>query len=214
MAELALASAILEPVIANLGSELWKNLGLFWGFDEDLLKLKKTLEKINTVLVAANHKSITDPGIRDWLRELKAAAYDVDDLLDDFQVEALRRGSHRFVTGKVKDFFSANNQVAFRYVMAKRVKKINERLNEIEVEKNRFQFPVVEISANTTTVSCLERETFSIVDENNDCNKLYGRDDDKEKILKFLLEMDNDKQLYSWFGRNRKNYSSSCGFIK
>ncbi|XP_072971176.1 putative disease resistance protein RGA3 [Typha angustifolia] len=195
MAELALASAILKPVIEKLSSEIWKQLELLWGLDGDLNKLKGTLENINNVLHVAEKKSITDPSVGKWLQELKNLAYDADDALDDFQVESLRRsGHHHPIAGKVRDFFSADNQLAFRYKVGKQIKKINERIKEIDENKNRFQFPVIsEVSVNTGSLSYSGRETFLAND--NQVDELYGRGEDKEKIISFLVETDNDKML-------------------
>ncbi|XP_072973443.1 disease resistance protein RGA2-like [Typha angustifolia] len=195
MAEVALASAILKPVIEKLSSEIWKQLGLLWGLDGDLNKLRGILENINNVLHAAEKKSVTDASVRKWLQELKDLAYDADDVLDDFQVESLRRSGHDHpIAGKVRDFFSADNQLAFRYKMGKQIKKINERMKEIDENKNRFQFPLInEVSVNTGILSYSERETFLAND--NEVDELYGRDEDKEKIINFLLETGNDRRL-------------------
>ncbi|KAF7139554.1 hypothetical protein RHSIM_Rhsim07G0070800 [Rhododendron simsii] len=50
------------------------------------------LEQIGSVLADAEEKQMTDqPGIKPWLEELEDLAYDLDDVLDEFATEALRR---------------------------------------------------------------------------------------------------------------------------
>ncbi|XP_072957997.1 putative disease resistance protein RGA3 [Typha angustifolia] len=192
MAELALASAILRPVIDKLASETWKQLELFCGLDGDLNNLHSTLKNINGILHAAERRSQTDENVQIWLQELKDLAYDADDVLDSFQVESVRRSSDHYITRKVRDFFTADNQIAFRYEMAKQINRINERLKIIDEDKNRFQFPVIEVSVNTG-VSYSESESSSATV--TEANELYGRDEDKEKIISFLLETESDKRL-------------------
>ncbi|KAG5539281.1 hypothetical protein RHGRI_019743 [Rhododendron griersonianum] len=57
-----------------------------------LTKWKKMLEQIEAVLADAEHKQMTNQeGIRLWLEDLEDLAYDLDDVLDEFATEALRR---------------------------------------------------------------------------------------------------------------------------
>ncbi|XP_072976844.1 putative disease resistance protein RGA1 [Typha angustifolia] len=196
MADLALT--ILQPLIERLSSKIWRQLGLLCGLKGDLDNLKRTLEDINVVLYSAEQRAKTADRVRRWLWELKDVAYDVDDVLDDVQVEVLRRSSsssNRPITAEVHDFFSSKNQIGFRFKIAKKIKEINARLNDIEEKKNRFNFPVSsysEVSVTMEVTSSRERETFSHISEKEE---FYGRDDDKKEVMTFLLEKDNDKQL-------------------
>lgn len=50
------------------------------------------LEQIGAVLADAEEKQMTDQlGIKSWLEDLEDLAYDLDDVLDEFATEALRR---------------------------------------------------------------------------------------------------------------------------
>nr|XP_019704633.1 putative disease resistance protein RGA3 [Elaeis guineensis]XP_029119554.1 putative disease resistance protein RGA3 [Elaeis guineensis] len=186
-AAVAIVSPILKLVIGKLGSGFWEELGLVWGVNSDIRRLQSVLSTINDVVDDAERKSIRDKDLTGWLRKLKDAAFDADDVVDEFQYEALRRIQRRNqLIGKVGDFFSPNNQIAFRLEMAHKIKTINERLDEIAEEKSKFH-----LERGSTPGRTIDRETFSDVIE----SEVYGRDEDKETIIDFLVRADDSSDV-------------------
>jgi hypothetical protein len=59
--------------------------------DADFQKWKRMLLKIYAVLDDAEEKQVTSRLVKIWLDELEDLAYDVEDILDEFATEALRR---------------------------------------------------------------------------------------------------------------------------
>ncbi|XP_010918023.2 disease resistance protein RGA2 [Elaeis guineensis] len=190
MAELALSTTmpIVEMVVKKLASGFWKELGLVGSVYTDLEELQSELSTIKNVLDDAEKKSVTNKTLQGWLKKLRDAAFDADDVVDELQTEALQRKivRHDPMTEKVRDFFSSNNTIAFRYKMARKIKGIRERLDKIAQERLRYHLAEGSISENT-----LDRETFSSVIE----SEIYGRDDDKKDVIKFLVDKDNDKNI-------------------
>ena len=58
--------------------------------NEPLRKLKTTLLLINAVLNDAEEKQITSPAVKEWVNELKDAAYHAQDLVDEVVTDASR----------------------------------------------------------------------------------------------------------------------------
>jgi hypothetical protein len=85
-----LASAALRVATQKLASAMGDRAMLQWSFDRDLEGMKTTLESVAAVLEDAERRSIRDAAARLWLKRLKAAAYDVSDLLDEFHARAER----------------------------------------------------------------------------------------------------------------------------
>ncbi|KAI8546018.1 hypothetical protein RHMOL_Rhmol07G0083000 [Rhododendron molle] len=85
-------SAFLQVLFEKLASrDLW-NLARRERIDTLLTKWRSMLEQIGSVLADAEQKQMTDqPGIKPWLEDLEDLAYDLDDVLDEFATEALRR---------------------------------------------------------------------------------------------------------------------------
>ncbi|KAK2428349.1 putative disease resistance protein RGA3 [Trifolium repens] len=152
-----LSEPVLEIVLDNLTSIIRKELGLFLGFDQDLKRLASLLTTIKATLEDAEEKQFTNRAIEDWLLKLKDAAHVLDDILDECATEAMEMEYKGFKCGlshKVQSFvlsFFLPKHVVFRYKLAKKMKMIRERLDEIAAER------------------------------------IYGRDEDKDKIIDFLV---------------------------
>ncbi|KAF7143536.1 hypothetical protein RHSIM_Rhsim05G0073000 [Rhododendron simsii] len=65
-------------------------------------KLSSTLSTIEAVLEDAERNHLEDSVVQDWLRKLKDAAYEVDDILDECSTEILRWESKGQSSGSLK----------------------------------------------------------------------------------------------------------------
>ncbi|WCJ19472.1 NB-ARC domain-containing disease resistance protein [Euphorbia peplus] len=145
-------------------------------------KLKARMLSVNEVLDDAEDKHITYIGVRKWLDELKDALYDADDFVDEVAYEVLRSkiraGSQRY-GDQMRNFFSSRNP--FRKGMDDRLSEILDSLESLVRQKDdlsltkgsgeKFKPP----SHMTATTSLVE------------ASGVYGRDDDREAIVKLLL---------------------------
>ncbi|XP_073109666.1 putative disease resistance protein RGA1 [Elaeis guineensis] len=200
MAELAVtaASPVVKMVVEKLASGIWKELGLERSVYTDMEKLQSKLSTIQNVLDDAEKKSITNKALQGWLKKLKDAALDADDVVDEFQTEALRRRMERYdrMTGKVRDFFSSNNPIAFRYKIGGKIREIRERFDEIAKENKDFDLMVIKFDSDSINNKSdsdrpVDRETTSLVIE----PKIYGRDEDEKQVMEFLVDRDDDKNI-------------------
>ncbi|KAK1280077.1 putative disease resistance protein RGA4 [Acorus gramineus] len=91
MAEGAIVSAVLRVLHETIGSPLINDFGLIWGVNGELLKLQSTLTTIEAVLADAEERRVKDRALDNWLKKLRDVAYQADNVLDDFRIEALRR---------------------------------------------------------------------------------------------------------------------------
>jgi len=89
-----MAESLLLPmvrgVVGKATDTLVQSVTRMWGVDEDRHRLERHLEYVQSMLVDAEAKSETNHAVWTWMKELKAAAYQADDVLDNFQYEALR----------------------------------------------------------------------------------------------------------------------------
>ncbi|XP_022743838.1 putative disease resistance protein RGA3 [Durio zibethinus] len=157
-------------------------------FRSDLRELETTLTTIKAVLLDAEEKQAHDNQLRVWLQELKNACYDAEDVLDEFEIEALRKQvlKQRGIGKKVSNFFSSSNPIAFRFRMAHKIKKVTERFAKIAALKNNFH--LTERHDATSHVVRLDRETHSFVQ----LADIIGRDGDKQKIITTLMRDPTD----------------------
>ncbi|XP_065050201.1 disease resistance protein RGA2-like [Musa acuminata AAA Group] len=192
VAGIAVASLVASPfigvVVNKLGGELFEEWGLCRSVQADARRLQSVLETILNVLDDAEQQPITNKALRGWLTKLKDAALDADDVVDDLLTEALRRRAQdrSRICRTVRDFLSSKNPMLLRHKMVHRRKDARARLDEIADERNRFN-----LNEGSVSHGANERETCSAVVE----SEVYGRDNDKEKVINFLLEVDNEKDL-------------------
>ncbi|XP_061947593.1 putative disease resistance protein RGA4 isoform X2 [Populus nigra] len=178
----AIVSALASTIMGNLNSSILQELGLAGSLETDLEHLERTFITTQAVLQDAEVKQWKDQAIKVWLRHLKDAAYDVDDLLDEFAIEAQWHQQRRDLKNRLRSFFSINhNPLVFRQRMAHKLKTVREKLDAIANEKNKFNLTprVGDIAADTYD----GRLTSSLVNESEIC----GRGKEKEELVNILL---------------------------
>nr|XP_023876824.1 putative disease resistance protein RGA3 [Quercus suber] len=185
MAERVL-SVVVDGVIANAMSLASEHISSVWGFKEEIEKLQVSLTKIQALLHDAEKKQLHDESVKIWLRQLKDVAYVADDVLDEYGYEILRQKVE--TQNQVRSFFSSSNPVVFRVKMAKRIKTINESLDEIKKD-----IPVLGLIASLNPIpqTGLDRETDSFIDG----SEVVGRGDDVLKIVKLMIGANNQQVI-------------------
>ncbi|XP_037425068.1 disease resistance protein RGA2-like [Triticum dicoccoides] len=172
----SLLMPLLGSVAAKAGDALVAELLRAWGLDKSRRKLERHLATVQCILLDAEVKGRTNPAVSLWMKDLKTAAYQADDVLDDFRYEVLRRPSK---TSKVLRYFTANSPVVFRLHMSWKLKDALETIDELIVEMNNFHF-----LQHTEAPSIVHPHTHSRVDE----SEIVGRQDEKEQVVNILLD--------------------------
>ncbi|XP_050231922.1 putative disease resistance RPP13-like protein 1 [Mercurialis annua] len=172
-------SAFLQVLFDRLASP--EVVDFFKGrkLDDQLLKkLKIILNSVDGVLDDAEEKQINKPAVKNWLNNLKDAAYEADDLLDEIAYGVLQS---KLEAGQLKkkvwNFFSSRNP--FRKTLATELEQTLASLEYLVNQKDALGLRE-SIGQNPSSSRV---PTTSLVDEFG----VYGRDDDKEAIMKFLL---------------------------
>ena len=182
MAE-AIVADVAKGILGNLISLVTDQIGLAWGFKDELTRLRDSAEMIQAVLADAERRQVGEERVKLWLQRLKDVAYDADDVLDELAYELLRRKVEiqNQTKRKVCFFFSFSNPIAFRIKMANKVKTIHESLKRINDEANGFGLTRAgSINGNPETI--LNRETDSFLDH----SEVVGRKDSVSEIVKLV----------------------------
>ncbi|KAJ4723704.1 NB-ARC domain-containing disease resistance protein [Melia azedarach] len=137
----------------------------------DLKKWRKLLVKIKAVLNDAEEKQATDRAVRIWLGDLQELAYDAEDMLEEFEYEALRRkllveaaepSSSMFLKLVPTCANFSLRAIKFDSMMRSKIKDITARFQEIVRQKDQLG-----------------------LDKNSG-----GREKEKEEIVELLLRDD------------------------
>ncbi|XP_057441522.1 putative disease resistance protein RGA1 [Lotus japonicus] len=177
-----MAEALLGAVFEKLLSLAQNEFATMSGIQGKAKKLSNTLELIKAVVEDAEEKQITNKPIKVWLQQLKDAVYILDDILDECSIESLRLKGLSSLKPK---------SIKFRYEIGNKLKEISRRFDEIADQKNKYVLQEVVRERSTDVAEW--RQTSSIIPQ----AKLYGREDDKEKIVKFLLSQARESDFLS-----------------
>jgi len=171
----ALFGAVLQVLFDKLDSH--QLLDYFGGRKLDvrmLKKLKRKLMDINAVIDDAEQKQFTNSLVKEWLHEVRDALYDAEDLLEQIDYE--------FFKSELKAEFhsSASKVSSFESNMIELLEDLESLLDQKIVQDFKISSGVGSGSGNN--VSGKRNESSSLVAE----EVIYGRDEDKEKILNWL----------------------------
>ncbi|XP_065627145.1 putative disease resistance protein RGA3 isoform X2 [Quercus suber] len=116
------------------------------------------------------------------------AVYDADDLLSEFTTHVLQQKvmDGDKIVKKVRTFFSSSNPLVFGLEMARKLKAMRERLNDISNDRHQFQLKLVDCPLETRVVTRGRDQTHSFVPDED----VIGREKDKQAIIDLLLDFD------------------------
>ena len=152
---------------------------------DDLVKeLHIALNSINLVLDEAEIKQYQNKYVKNWLDDLKHVVYEADQLLDEISTDAIlnkMKAEFESLTTNLLGLVSALTTNPFE-------SRLNEQLDKLELlakQKKKLGLGEGPCASNEGLVSWKPSKRLSssaLVDESS----IYGRDVDKEKLIKFL----------------------------
>ncbi|PRQ20540.1 putative P-loop containing nucleoside triphosphate hydrolase, leucine-rich repeat domain, L [Rosa chinensis] len=193
MAE-ALISVLLEQLASVVYQHTNEVVKLVLKADKDVKSFSSKLKAIHGVLEDAEKKQVTEARVRDWLQKLKDVSYEMDDVLDEWNTEILKQ---QVEEGKKKVCFPtpANcccfgqvNKAIHHHNIARRIKKLNEKLTVIAAEREMYGFHQSTIGGHDDQQLIHRRKTSSLVD----ISMIFGREEEKEMLLSKLLRGSNE----------------------
>jgi len=174
MVKVVVGQAFLSPIIQLIYKRLASTDFRDYFREELVKKLEITLKSINKVLDDAETKQYEDLDVKNWLDDLSHVVYEVEQLLDVIATDAQRKGKvRRFLAASINRFES-------------RIKVLHRRLEFLAKEKSRLK--LVELTSYFEN-GASDFATSSFMDE----SIIYGREREKEEIIKFLLSDSHDE---------------------
>ncbi|XP_074285723.1 putative disease resistance protein RGA1 isoform X2 [Silene latifolia] len=146
----------------------------------ELDDLQNTVEYVRAVLMDADAKQDSlNFQEQNYIKELKDAVYEADDVLDEFLTLAKQ---NQLKSNKVKPFFSRFKLLTHK--LSSKVKMVNDKLNKIATKSNKFSFKV-----DYKPIKFTKEESSSFL-----YDKIIGREEDVEKIVGMMLGSDSVNQ--------------------
>ncbi|GMI84603.1 hypothetical protein like AT3G14470 [Hibiscus trionum] len=178
---------IAERVLEKIAYLSVEEARLAFNVESDLNELKETVTAIKSVLLDAEQKQHRNEKLRLCMWKLRDIFYDAEDVIDDFNCEALRKQDDNHPGNeKVRFLASCCLPLPFSLKMGHKIKEINQRLNKLATEWNRF-----DLGQGYEVRRVFHRETHSYVHSSD----VIGRDDDKENIVDLLMKPSDDRNI-------------------
>ncbi|KAL6623608.1 hypothetical protein ACP70R_033487 [Stipagrostis hirtigluma subsp. patula] len=173
-----MAEAIVKMVSNRLSSTLVEQANMLWNFSGDLSEMKDTLEAIGATLDDAEKQSIKNKMVQLWLKRLQNAAYDISDMLDEFETDVQQATEMLWI-------FSFPVIILKKIVLANKIKTIRGKLRTIKEQHDDFSFTSGTSTKNENHLSD-PRETSSKVIK----DLIFGRAEEKKDIIVLLSACD------------------------
>ncbi|KAJ9692898.1 hypothetical protein PVL29_011820 [Vitis rotundifolia] len=190
-----MADALLSIVLDRLASLFQQEVSLVVGVETEIQSLTDTLQVVRAVVADAEKRQVKEERVKVWLQRLKAIAYQMDDVLDEWSTSLLKSQieraespsmSKKRVSSSILSTFIPLKRVAGRRDIARRIEDIKQEVDDIAKHSNGFNF--------TSRLSNEEPQrliTISAVDISEVC----GRDKDRDTILRQLLGKSCEQNL-------------------
>ncbi|CAL5381683.1 unnamed protein product [Camellia sinensis] len=189
--------AFLTLLLDKMASGEWLEFLRHEGIHTQLSNWANTLSPIQALLTDAEDKQLTNRAVNLWLDDLQDLAYDLDDLVDDFFTEALRRKlmseQPQASSSKEWNFIPTccsnlrPSSVMFNFEMRSKNEEINTRLrNSFEQGSKLYLVKIIGTTPTPTTKTWQRPESTSLIDEPH----IYGREHDQSKIIELLVRGD------------------------
>uniref|UniRef100_K3Y1D8 Rx N-terminal domain-containing protein n=1 Tax=Setaria italica TaxID=4555 RepID=K3Y1D8_SETIT len=169
-----LASAALKQVGGMLGSAIWEAIASQLKLGDELKGLKDTVDAIQNSMVRVEKRLMKDGDVCVWMRELKAAAYDMEDIIMEFEGAIL---SNKDDSQNNKSTTEISIPLKLRLSMPSKLKAMKQRLDNIE-KLRRFDLMVDTSSDDQDVIQT--RATGPCLVEG-----ILGRDKDKLGALPY-----------------------------
>ncbi|CDP19403.1 unnamed protein product [Coffea canephora] len=192
-----MALTILSSVLNQLSILLREEGQLLGGLRQEVELIRDELGRMRAFLrVAETKEEDADPGLQEWIKQVREAAYDIEDVLDEFVSRFARHRATGF-HGFVRKIFNSIKTLRARHKVAEQIQSIKARVKFISEGHRRYQ---LEFGVTTQTAESLatvnnttwrySRDDALLVEE----AELIGIDNPRQQLISQLLQGD-DSQL-------------------
>ncbi|XP_024039350.1 putative disease resistance protein RGA3 [Citrus clementina] len=205
----AIVSAVLKQLNSTAVEEAKEQVRLVTGVEKEVKRLQDNLEAIQAVLADAERRQVKEEHVRLWLDKLKQASYDIDDVLDEWNTARGKLQNEgvdadnalSFLQKLCSSFFPAAScfgfeQLFLRRDIAKKIKEMNETLDNISRQKDTFNLSVTRSKEDKSE----RTQSTALINVSEVCGRNEEKNALKGKLLSETAEQPNAIQLISLVG--------------
>ncbi|CDP19597.1 unnamed protein product [Coffea canephora] len=192
-----MAETVLSFVLDQLSTFLSEEGRLLGGLRQEVQSIRDELGHMRAFLREAEAKEEdAQPRLQEWIKQVREAAYDTEDILDEFVARFARHRATGFY-GSVRRIFGSIKNLRARHRVASEIQSIKSRTKSISEGHQRYQSEYGVSAQASSSHSAVNNTTWRysrddalLVEE----AKLVGIDQPKNHLISELLQGD-DHQL-------------------
>ncbi|KAL8122919.1 hypothetical protein AgCh_011051 [Apium graveolens] len=185
----ALISQIVEQFTVVASQKIGKEYRLVVGVETEIKNISQKLHLVQGVIENAERRQVSDPDVKLWLESLKDVAYDVDDVICEWNTAArkleIKKNEDKTVKKKVCFSFIPScfdfSTVVHRRDIAINIENINKRLDAIVSNGNEFRLVKIDVGGQENRVRPRSSTSSSI-----EVSDVFGRGEDKSTLISKL----------------------------
>ncbi|KAL1538220.1 putative disease resistance protein RGA3 [Salvia divinorum] len=192
----AIISAVGGRVTNLINDQIQSEWNLVRDVKKELHGLSGTLSSIKNVLDDAEKRGVNDQSVKNWLKKLIDTAYEMDDILDEWNYTLIKHKMDASAHQMVQCSFIPSPCLCFKKVCdrrdtAKKMQNVKAALDHILKEMNDFKFVIALPTTDHISKSSKIQSTSSIAIE-----QINGVDIDRNKNdLVSNLRLNDDSQI-------------------
>ncbi|GAA0173475.1 antimicrobial response protein [Lithospermum erythrorhizon] len=177
----SLVSKVGYQLTAVVRKQVTDHLTLVTGVEKEIQNISTNLRKIQQVVHDAETRQTKDSNIKEWLEKLEDFSYEIEDVVDEWNTEIRRYQveADEFVEKVWCCFLSyvlCFNLVKTRHDIGVKIKKLNEKLELIVKEKDKYNF-LPSVKVDSKEWKPMESTSFS------DNISTSAQDEAKKKLI-------------------------------
>ncbi|XP_028121406.1 disease resistance protein RPM1-like [Camellia sinensis] len=149
-----MAETAVFRLLANIAPFLQEKVNLLSGVRQEIEFIRDEFERMSAFLRVADAKEESDPQLKVWVKQVRDAAYDTEDVLDKFKLHLADHHGDGF-GGFVRKIWSSIKTLKARRQIASEVQRIKSRVISISQGHQRYhdKYGTLEQGSRSTSVN-------------------------------------------------------------
>ncbi|KAF7124003.1 hypothetical protein RHSIM_Rhsim12G0122700 [Rhododendron simsii] len=138
-----MASIAVKVVVEKLASLLAQEAQFLGGVRRGVSELRDDLESMRSFLHDAESRIETENGVKTWVKQVRDAAHDTEDILDEFSLRLSvppRQGQNGDFILSLRRIFHQIRQLRTRHRLAVQIEDVKRKIKHISDRRNAFSF--------------------------------------------------------------------------
>ena len=179
-----MAEAIVSVTVQKLGEFLLEEPLFLFGISDQVKQLQDELKRLRCFLKDADEKQRKSERVRNWIAEIREAAYDAEDLLEAFFLKSESKKG-KGIKKVCRRLACIMNEAVSLHSVGSEIREITTRLTKIAASMKDYGIKEAMDGERLSLFDSLreQRQSFSYADEHN----LVGLEQSLEKLVNDLV---------------------------